>query len=163
MASRTPTAATAFEKALAYVTIALGVMVFAALFRGRAHWEQIPAEVWVHIASLSLVLVLTPILLLRRRGDARHRLLGWIWAVAMMVTAVDSLQVRVIIPGHFSPIHILSVITIITVPLLVWRARMHQIAAHRRSVRIIVTLAILVAGFSTFPFNRLLGRWLFGG
>jgi uncharacterized membrane protein len=32
---------------------------------------------------------------------------------------------------------------------------------HRRSVRAMVTGALLIAGFFTFPFNRLLGHWLF--
>jgi uncharacterized membrane protein len=32
---------------------------------------------------------------------------------------------------------------------------------HRRGVRAMVTGALLIAGFFTFPFDRLLGHWLF--
>ena len=32
---------------------------------------------------------------------------------------------------------------------------------HRGSVRGMVTGALLVAGFFTFPFDRMLGHWLF--
>ena len=46
--------------------------------------------------------------------------------------------------------------------MIVWRARTHRVAAHRRSIRGIVIGALLVAGFFTFPFDRLLGSWLFG-
>jgi uncharacterized membrane protein len=36
-------------------------------------------------------------------------------------------------------------------------------ARHRRGIRAMVLGALLIAGFFTFPFDRLLGRWLFGG
>lgn len=162
MNTPSPTAANAFEKALAYATILLAAMVLAALVRGREHLGEIPGIIWLHIASLLVALMLTPVMLLRRRGDGLHRKLGWIWAVAMVITAADSLQVRVINPGHFSVIHILSIVVLITVPLLVFRARRHQVVAHRRGVRIIVTAGILGAGFYAFPVSRLLGHLLFG-
>lgn len=162
MKAPSPNAANAFEKALAYATILLAAMVLAALARGREQLGAIPPVIWLHIASLMVALVLTPVLLLRRRGDKKHRVLGWIWAVAMVITAADSLQVRVINPGHFSVIHILSIVVLITVPLLVFRARKHQVAAHRRGVRIIVTAGILGAGVYAFPVSRLLGHLLFG-
>ena len=52
--------------------------------------------------------------------------------------------------------------TLIGVPRLVLAARQHRIADHRRGVRVIVSLALLVAGLFTFPFGRMLGQWLFG-
>jgi uncharacterized membrane protein len=45
---------------------------------------------------------------------------------------------------------------------MIWAARTHRYAAHRRAVRGMVTGALLIAGFFTFPFGRLLGHWLFG-
>jgi len=80
----------------------------------------------------------------------------------MLSTAVASLFVKTINPGHFSPIHILSVITIIAVPALVFAARSHKVDKHRRSVRNLIVGALLVAGFFTLPFGRLLGHWLLG-
>ena len=41
-------------------------------------------------------------------------------------------------------------------------ARRHDIARHRKIVRGMVTGALLIAGFFTFPFHRLLGQWLLG-
>jgi len=49
----------------------------------------------------------------------------------------------------------------VAAPLIWWTARTHRVAAHRRQVRGMVTGALLVAGFFTLPFGRLLGRWLF--
>lgn len=109
-----------------------------------------------------IALALTPVILLRRRGDPAHRLLGHVWAGSMVLTAFLSLFVRLSNHGGFSLIHILSVYTLIQVPLLVWFARQHNIRRHRRAVRAMVTGALLIAGFFTFPFGRLLGHWLFG-
>ncbi len=65
--------------------------------------------------------------------------------------------------GSFSFIHIISVLTVIQVPRIVVRARQHDIVMHRRAVRGMVVGALLIAGFFTFPFDRLLGHWLFTG
>jgi uncharacterized membrane protein len=101
-------------------------------------------------------------MLLRRRGDWLHRRLGWVWAAAMALTALMSFGIRDINDGRFSPIHILSAFTLMMVPLLVIAARRHQHAQHRGIVRGMVAGALLVAGFFTFPLNRLIGHWLFG-
>jgi uncharacterized membrane protein len=80
----------------------------------------------------------------------------------MLATALVSFGVRGINQGSFSFIHILSVWTAIQVPIIVWSARAHRIKRHRSAVRGMVTGALLIAGFFTFPFDRLLGHWLFG-
>ncbi|WP_163959576.1 DUF2306 domain-containing protein [Sphingomonas insulae] len=157
-----PLAADGYEKCLSVAaTILLGA-VGLALMRGRPHWGEVPGIVWAHIATILVALALTPVILLQRRGDRRHRRLGAIWSVAMLLTAALSFGVRVGRPGAFSVIHILSVWVLIQVPIL-WRAaRTHNVVRHRRSVRGIVTGALLIAGVFTFPFDRLLGQWLFG-
>jgi len=157
-----PITADGYEKFLAYAAIVLLCVVIVALARGYSQWAQVPAIVWAHLATILVALAFTPVMLLRRRGDRPHRLLGTIWVVAMMATAFISLFVRLSHPGHFSFIHLISVYVLIQVPLL-WRdARRHNIASHRGSIRGVVTGALLIAGFFTFPFHRLLGTWLFG-
>jgi uncharacterized membrane protein len=101
------------------------------------------------------------VLMLRTRGNRLHRQLGWAWAISMFTTALISFGIRLSNKGGFSLIHVLSAFTVVFVPAIVLRARRHQIAKHRRAVRGAVTGALLVAGFFTFPFNRLLGQWLF--
>jgi uncharacterized membrane protein len=145
----------------AAATVLLG-FVLAALWRGRSEWHAIPPFVWLHLATIVAALALTPPMLLRRRGDRLHRRLGWVWASAMALTALFSFGVRGINEGGFSLIHILSAWTLIQVPLIVWRARRHEHAKHRFAVRGMVIGALLVAGFFTFPFDRLMGHWLFG-
>jgi uncharacterized membrane protein len=157
-----PIAADGYERGLAVAASLLIVAVATALLRGRAQWHQVPPFVWAHIATILVALALTPVILLGRRGDRRHRTLGTIWVIAMLLTAALSFGIRLSNPGGFGPIHILSVWVLIQAPLLWHTARTHQVVRHRRSVRGLVTGALLIAGFFTFPFDRLLGHWLFG-
>ena len=160
-ARRKPISADGLERVLAYAAMALLAAVVIALGRGLGEWNRVPVLVWAHLLTIIVALALTPVILLRRRGDRRHRTLGTIWVVAMIATAAISLFVHVSGPGHFSLIHILSVWTLIQVPIIWWTARTHNVARHRSSVRGMVIGALLIAGFFTFPFNRLLGHWLF--
>ena len=156
-----PWAADTYEKALAVGALLLLAAVLTAILRGQAQWALVPGIVWAHILTILVALVLTPVILLTPRGDRRHRVLGWIWAAAMLLTALLSFGIRET-NGGFSFIHILSAWVVIQVPLLWYAARTHKVALHRGSVRGMVTGALLIAGFFTFPFGRLLGRWLFG-
>lgn len=159
---REPLAADPYERILAVASIILLILATTAVAKGHDDWSTLPPLLWCHLFTIGLALALTPVMLLRRRGDRLHRLTGWVWSVAMFGTAVITLFVRVINPGHLSPIHLLSALTIVSVPLLVWRARSHRVAQHRRGVRTLVTAGLLLAGTLAFPFGRLLGRWLIG-
>ncbi len=96
--------------------------------------ERRPGNLWGHIATILPALALTPLMLLRRRGDRLHRRLGWVWAAAMAVTALMTFWIREINNGEFSPIHILSAFTLLMVPWIVVAARRHQHARHRATV-----------------------------
>jgi uncharacterized membrane protein len=140
--------------------ILVGLM--AAVVRGRAEWATIPWPIWAHLATISGALVLTPVMLLRRRGDRLHRLLGRLWIFFMLTTAAISFGIRGINHGGLSPIHLLSAFVIIQAPLAGWYAYKHDIRRHRIAVRGMIGGALLIAGVFTFPFGRLLGHWLFG-
>lgn len=159
---RGPWAADTFERILAAGAVLLLAAVVIALAKGRAEWSGVPWQVWPHLFTIVIALALTPVMLLRPRGDRLHRQLGWVWATAMILTALVSFNLRAVNHGGFSIIHFLSVWTLIQVPIILWAARTHNVKRHRRAVRGMVTGALLIAGFFTFPFDRLLGHWLFG-
>ena len=150
------------DRFLATAAAALLAAVAVAIARGHAEWDRVPPIIWLHIVTVLAGVGLTPIMLLRRRGDRKHRVLGWIWSVALFLTALVSMFIRVRDPGHFSIIHVLSVFTMIQVPIIVGSARAHNVARHRRAVRGMVIGALLIAGFFTFTSGRLLQHWLFG-
>jgi len=150
------------ERMLGAAAIVLLAVVIVALARGAGHWREVPPAIWVHLAAMIVTLALTPVLMWQRRGDRRHRVLGWAWFVAMMVAALDSFAIHAVRPGHFSPIHLLSVFVVVMVPIAIIAARRHRHARHRRTVRGLVIGGLLVAGAFTFPGGRLLGTWLLG-
>lgn len=160
--AKTSLAPDGYEKLLGLLAIVLLGCVAVAVFKGWPNLLRLEWTVIFHLGTMSLALALTPIMLWRRRGDGLHRQLGWLWSVAMLTTAIVSFSIRDANNGGFSLIHILSVVVLVMVPMLVWQARTHRVARHRRTVRGLVTGALLIAGFFTFPFNRLLGQWLFG-
>ncbi len=151
-----------FEQVLGVLALGLLTAMIIAIAMGQADWPKIPLAVWSHLGTIALALVLTPVMLWRKRGDSFHRQLGWVWAASMALTAIISFDIRLINQGGFSWIHLLSAWTIIQVPIIVWSARTHNVARHRSAVRGMIVGALLIAGFFTFPFNRLMGQWLFG-
>lgn len=150
------------DRVLSVGSVILFVAAVAAIMRGRDQWHMVPGLVWLHLATILVTTALTPVMLLRVRGDSRHRLIGKVWIAAMLATAISSLFIHVSGPGRFSIIHVLSFWVLVQVPLIWWTARRHNPARHRRAVHGMVIGALLVAGFFTFPFHRLLGTWLFG-
>lgn len=156
---------------LSVATLVLIAAVLVAIIRGAPHWQAVPALVWLHLSLVLVAMALTPVMLLRRKGTRWHRRLGYVWITAMVLTAATTLffKTGVMGPGHvgiltgdISPIHALSLFVLVLAPIVVVRARQHDRARHERTVRGLVFGALLIAGFFTFPFNRLLGSWLFG-
>lgn len=151
-----------YEKFLAVAAMALLAAVLVALARGHAYWGAVPWMVWAHLATVLPALALTPVMLLRPRGDRLHRRLGRIWVAAMVLTAAISFGVRESGHGGLGLVHLISAYVVVAAPLIWWTARRHHVTRHRTQVRGMVTGALLVAGFFTFPFGRMLGAWLFG-
>lgn len=151
-----------FDRILSGAALLLLAFVLTALWRGRAEWGEVPGFVWGHIGTIITAVILTPVMLLRRRGDRLHRRLGWLWVSAMALTALLTFGIRGINQGSLSLIHILSAWTLVQVPLIVWSAKTHNHRRHRNTVRGMVAGALLIAGIFTFPFDRLLGHWLMG-
>ena len=134
--------------------------MLTALTRGQAEWNQLPWPMWVHIGTLAVALTLTPIMLLRARGDTLHRQLGYVWLTAMVSTALVSFLIPP--PGSISPIWILSILTLWVSFQILRTAQQHRWEKHRFHVRGIVIGGLLLAGFFTFQFDRIFDRWLNG-
>jgi uncharacterized membrane protein len=150
------------DRVLSGGAVVLLTAAVTAIIRGHDEWQLVPLLVWLHLLTILTATALTPIMLLRVRGDRRHRTTGNVWIAAMMATAITSLFIHVSGPGRFSFIHLLSLWTLVQLPLIWCTARRHDVARHRRAVHGMVIGALLIAGFFTFPFDRLLGTWLLG-
>jgi len=161
--TRDPLAPDRLERLVSLGAALLLAAALLAIARGSSQWGRVPPIIWGHLVAAVLAMGLTPVMLLRRRGDRLHRRLGYLWVTAMALTAGLSLGVKVLWPGHFSLIHILSIYTLGCLPVIVMAARQHNVTLHRRMIRGMAIGALLVAGSFTFTFDRMLAQWLYGG
>jgi len=98
------------------------------------------------------------------KGTLPHRAVGAVWVALMAVVAISSFwihQLRLV--GPWSPIHLLSIFTLLMLPLAVWKAHTHQVAAHRRIMIYLFSGALVVAGLFTLVPGRIMHAVLFGG
>lgn len=124
-----------------------------------------PTIIQVHAAAALAALVLGIVQLARRKGGPSHRRLGWLWAGLIATVAVSSFWISKehFSFGPFSPIHLLSILTLTMLPFALIRARQGRIAAHRAAMISLFLSALVVAGLFTLAPGRILGRVLFGG
>ena len=107
-------------------------------------WETAP-QVQIHVLTVLAALVLGPAQFVLPKGTPFHRATGWLWVGSMFVTAVTSLFIREINPGGFSPIHIFSAFTFVSLPLGVWLARRGDVRGHR-GVMTGLYIGLVIAG-----------------
>jgi uncharacterized membrane protein len=69
-------------------------------------------------------------------------------------------QIRLV--GPWSPIHLLSIFTLLMLPLGVWRAHRHEVAGHRRIMILLFTGALVIAGLFTLVPGRIMHAVIFG-
>jgi uncharacterized membrane protein len=97
------------------------------------------------------------------KGTLPHRTIGWIWVVLIAAVAVSSFWIHEIrLVGPWSPIHLLSIFTLIVLPIAVWRAHTHRVADHRRIMIFIFSGALVVAGLFTLLPGRIMHQVVFG-
>jgi uncharacterized membrane protein len=124
-----------------------------------------------HALAAGLAVPLGALALLARPGSrlhkaigARlHKAMGYAWAVLMLVAALTGAFIRDFgLPNinGYTPIHLLVVVTVVTVPLGVWLAITRRFEAHRRVMLNTYWGACIVAGAFTLLPSRLIGRWL---
>ena len=98
------------------------------------------------------------------KGTFPHRTIGWIWVALMAVIALSSFFIHGIkLVGPFSPIHLLSIFTLIMLPLAVLSARRHNVRKHRSAMIAIFIGALVIAGAFTFIPGRIMYAVAVGG
>jgi uncharacterized membrane protein len=123
--------------------------------------EASPA-IQIHLAAVVVALGVGAWQLLGPKGTTAHRLLGWTWTLAMMAAALSSFFIRTILGGWFSPIHLLSALTLVSLPVAIWAAHRHDVRRHARIMTRVYLAGLVVAGGFAFMPGRLLWRVFFG-
>jgi len=121
------------------------------------------AESWLvqfHVWTVAIALLVGPVQFVLPKGTGAHRVFGWLWAAAMLSTAIATFFIRDMRDGQFSPIHIFSVMALIGVPLALWAARV-KIASHARAM-IGLYIGLVIAGVTAIAPGRVIWNMFFG-
>jgi uncharacterized membrane protein len=116
----------------------------------------------IHAFSAMAAFVLGIVQFSAPKGTLPHRTVGWIWVTLLTVVALSSFwihQLRLI--GPFSPIHLLSILTLVMVPIAVMHAHRHRVAQHRWAMIGIFTGGLVVAGLFTLLPGRIMHAVVF--
>lgn len=123
-------------------------------------YEAKQVAILIHLATVLPAIPLGLWVLLARKGDARHRMLGRIWAVLMLVAATSAIFIRTINQGQFSLIHLFVPVVFLALFRAIRAARMGRIAQHKRVMWTLYSAGLLLPGLFAFLPGRLLWTWL---
>ena len=146
---------------LAPVVVALAV----TLAQGRPlPWQFRMPWVSPHVAVALLVLALGVMQLALRKGDRRHRLVGYAWCALMAFISLSGLMIQ-LEPGHVTFVHmassVFSAVNLILLPLVIWGARTGRRRLHRIAA-LGMFASLLNAGALAFIPFRGVGALVFG-
>ena len=69
--------------------------------------------------------------LIAKKGDNKHKVIGWIWVLLMFYVAISSYWIKELNDGNYSWIHILSAWTLISLLLAIYFIRMKKVFLHK--------------------------------
>lgn len=96
------------------------------------------------------------------KGVRLHRVLGWVWVVIMAAVALASFDIHELrVWGSWSPIHLLSIVTLASLVLGVSYARRGRVGGHRVVMTLLFVGALVVAGGFTFMPGRIMHAVVF--
>ena len=122
-----------------------------------------PVAIVLHALAAGAAFALGLVQFAMPKGTISHRTLGWIWVSLMSAVALSSFaihQIRMV--GPWSPIHLLSIFPLVSLPAAVLAARSHRVHAHRAAMISIFLGALLVAGAFTLVPGRIMHKVFFG-
>jgi uncharacterized membrane protein len=79
----------------------------------------------IHLTAAILSLLVGGLVLARRKGTASHRALGRLWVALMLVVSISSFWIG------FSPIHLLSIWTLVSLAAAIYFIRRGKVRAHK--------------------------------
>lgn len=123
-----------------------------------------PLVVQVHAFAAIAAFLLGIVQFAGPKGTIPHRVLGYAWVVLMLVIAGSSFPIRGIAnDGAMSPIHGLSVLVLIVVPLAALAAHRGNVRRHKYAMISVFAGALVIAGAFTLVPGRIMHAVAFGG
>jgi uncharacterized membrane protein len=129
------------------------------------NWQPLfgaPVLVQLHASAAMAALLLGAVQLYGPKGTPRHRAFGYVWLGLLLVVSVSSFWIHEINQWRgFSLIHLLSILSIVTVVLGLHAVRIGNIRRHRTMMLMLFWCALVTAGLFTLMPGRILYRVVF--
>ncbi|MEL7099734.1 MAG: DUF2306 domain-containing protein [Pseudomonadota bacterium] len=123
-----------------------------------------PPVVQIHAFVALLLVLVTGVQFAGVKGSAFHRVLGWVWVIGMALVAATSFAIQDMrLIGPFSPIHLLSVLTLGALVGGVRAVRRGDVTGHAHIMRALSIFALGIAGAFTLLPGRLMWQVVSGG
>lgn len=124
---------------------------------------QASPVIQTHAYAAIAALLLGAMVLFRRKGDRLHKLGGRIWVLLMVLVAISSFFIHTIrMWGPWSPIHLLSILTLVGLVRAIMLIRRRNVLHHARIMKLVYLGGLVIAGFFTFMPGRIMHAVLFG-
>ena len=112
-----------------------------------------------HIFLALIALVIGAMNLLSKKGTNKHKLIGWFWIIFMGYVSISSFWIKELNEGQYSWIHLLSIITILSLIISIIDIKLRYIKIH--SIFMINTYAgLFIAGIFTLLPGRFIANYL---
>ena len=116
-----------------------------------------PTVIQIHAFAAMVAFALGIVQFAAPKGTIPHRTVGWIWVALMTAVAISAFFIHEIrMWGPWSPIHLLAIYTLISLPLAVMHARRHRVPNHKWAMIGIFAGGLLIAGAFTFLPGRIM-------
>lgn len=118
----------------------------------------------LHAVAAMLAIILGAIQLYLPKGTIGHKYLGYSWVTLMALVSISSFFIHETrLFWLFSPIHGLSIFTLITLWIAIDAARKRRIKRHQSMMKLMYVLALLLTGGFTLMPGRIMHQVIFGG
>lgn len=122
-----------------------------------------PGVIQIHAFAAMAAFLLGIVQFIGPKGTIPHRSVGVTWVLLMLTVAISSFWIHEIrLVGPWSPIHLISIFTLVMLPLGVWRAHTHRVNAHKWTMISIFIGALVIAGLFTLLPGRIMNAVAFG-
>lgn len=121
------------------------------------------APIPFHILVALAALVLGAVQFCMKKGTPLHKRIGWVWVGLMVGVSLSSFFIHELrLWGRYSPIHLLSVWTLLSLGIAVYFARIGNIKQHKIWMSAMYFLALVVTGLFTLLPGRIMHQLVFG-
>jgi len=123
---------------------------------------QSSLAIQIHIATAFIALALGIVMYRRKKGTKSHKMVGRVFVMFMLATAISAIFIRNLNSGNFSWIHVFVPVTFIGAFQAIFWIRRGNIKKHKSAVSGMFFGALLIPGFLSFIPGRTMWQVFFG-